>query len=241
MSKRDPRGRPSADRTSLYDEITGKILAELEAGRLPWVQPWDGSKLESGLPRNAGTGRRYSGINVLILWTVFERGFGTQGWLTYRQAQALGGNVRKGEAGATICYAHRFTPKDRDQQPITEPGDEHRRQVADAARLREHLPSHFLLIGEGPLLRGGILRRRRKHEQTEQSGASHGVSSFWLFYESYAGAGERGRGGTKAVPGRREKAGFAPRSPTRKSIWEERPGLLPGPLLNPTCGGPSSP
>ena len=29
MSKRDPRGRPSADRTSLYDEITGKILAEL--------------------------------------------------------------------------------------------------------------------------------------------------------------------------------------------------------------------
>lgn len=40
MSKLDPRGRPNADRTSLYDEITGKILAELEAGLLPWVQPW---------------------------------------------------------------------------------------------------------------------------------------------------------------------------------------------------------
>jgi antirestriction protein ArdC len=48
------------------------------------------------MPCNAGTGRRYSGINVLILWaTVMERGFSSQRWLTYRQAQALGGNVRK--------------------------------------------------------------------------------------------------------------------------------------------------
>jgi antirestriction protein ArdC len=72
---------------TLYAEVTERIIAELEAGRLPWVQPWDGSKLESGLPRNAGTGRRYSGINVLILWAiVFERGFSGQGWLTYKQA-----------------------------------------------------------------------------------------------------------------------------------------------------------
>jgi len=74
---------------TLYAEVTDRIIAELEAGRLPWVQPWDGSQLDSGLPRNAGTGRRYSGINVLILWaTVFERGFSGQGWLTYKQAGA---------------------------------------------------------------------------------------------------------------------------------------------------------
>lgn len=115
----------------LYAQVTDRIIAELEGGRLPWVQPWDGSKLESGLPRNAGTGRSYSGINVLILWaTVFERGFGTQGWLTFKQAQALGGSVRKGETGTTICYADRFTPKDREDQTITEASDEHRRQVA---------------------------------------------------------------------------------------------------------------
>lgn len=65
---------------TLYAEVTDRIIAQLEAGRVPWVQPWDGADLESGLPRNAGTGRRYSGINVLILWaTVFEHGFGTQG------------------------------------------------------------------------------------------------------------------------------------------------------------------
>ena len=68
---------------TLYAEVTDRIIAQLEAGRVPWLQPWDRSKLESGLPRNAGTGRRYSGINVLILWsTVSERGFGTQGWLS---------------------------------------------------------------------------------------------------------------------------------------------------------------
>ena len=32
--------RPATERVSLYDEITTKIIAELEAGRLPWVQPW---------------------------------------------------------------------------------------------------------------------------------------------------------------------------------------------------------
>ena len=102
---------------TLYAEVTNRIVAELEAGRVPWVQPWDGAKVDVGMPRNAGTGRRYSGINVLILWArLFERGFASQGWLTYRQAQALGGNVRKGEAGTTVCYADRFTPKSEDGQ-----------------------------------------------------------------------------------------------------------------------------
>jgi len=40
MSRHAVRARSGSKRTSLYDEITGKILAELEAGRLPWVQPW---------------------------------------------------------------------------------------------------------------------------------------------------------------------------------------------------------
>jgi antirestriction protein ArdC len=61
---------------------------------------------------------------------VFERGFGGQGWLTYKQAQALGGSVRKGETGTTICYADRFTPKDEHDKPVTQASDAHRRQVA---------------------------------------------------------------------------------------------------------------
>jgi Antirestriction protein len=83
--------------SSLYSEVTDRIVAQIEEGTLPWVRPWDNGKAALGLPRNAGTGRRYSGINVLILWhRLFEQGYGSQRWLTYRQAQALGGNVPKG-------------------------------------------------------------------------------------------------------------------------------------------------
>src|SRR3546814_16159543 len=65
------------------------------------------------MPQNASTERRYSGINVLILWgAVIERGFTGQSWLTFRQALGLGGNVRKGERGTTVVYADRFTPDD---------------------------------------------------------------------------------------------------------------------------------
>lgn len=114
---------------TLYSEVTNRIIAQLEEGTLPWVRPWDNGKAALGLPRNGGTGRRYSGINVLILWhRLFEQGYGSQRWLTYRQAQALGGNVRKGEQGTTVCYADRFTPKDQDHVPPGPDGEP--RQIA---------------------------------------------------------------------------------------------------------------
>jgi antirestriction protein ArdC len=103
------------DRSSLYDEITSRIIAELEAGRLPWVQPWGtaGVSAPLGIPKNAATGRHYSGINVLILWSaVVQHGYAVQSWLTFRQAVGLGGNVRKGEHGTTVVYADRFVPDD---------------------------------------------------------------------------------------------------------------------------------
>jgi antirestriction protein ArdC len=65
------------------------------------------------MPKNASTGRQYSGINVLILWgAVIECGYTGQSWLTFRQALSLGGHVRKGERGTTVVYADRFVPKD---------------------------------------------------------------------------------------------------------------------------------
>jgi antirestriction protein ArdC len=109
------RTQAPKDRSTLYEEITNKIIAEFEAGRLPWVQPWGTSGVQAplGLPKNAATGRAYSGINVLILWAaVVERDFPVQSWLTFKQAVALGGHVRKGERGTTVVYADRFIPDD---------------------------------------------------------------------------------------------------------------------------------
>ena len=115
MSKHTARLRGGNDHASLYSEITNKIIAELEAGRIPWVQPWGTAAIKAPLamPRNAATRRGYSGINVLILWgAVIEHGFSGQSWLTFRQALGLGGHIRKGERGTTVVYADRFTPHD---------------------------------------------------------------------------------------------------------------------------------
>ncbi|MDO7843584.1 ArdC family protein [Sphingomonas immobilis] len=100
-------------RGDLYDTVTRRVVADLEAGRVPWVQPWGRvGGAAAGLPRNAATDRPYSGINILLLWgAVIEHGYPSQGWLTFRQALAAGGAVRKGEHGTTVVYADRFTPE----------------------------------------------------------------------------------------------------------------------------------
>jgi antirestriction protein ArdC len=112
---REPADRPKgALKASLYEEITARIIADLETGIFPWAQPWGAGPGNAalGLPRNAATGKFYSGINVLILWgRLFDKGFTAQSWLTFRQALSLGGRVRKDEHGVSVCYADKFIPK----------------------------------------------------------------------------------------------------------------------------------
>jgi antirestriction protein ArdC len=149
--------REAGGRTSLYAAVTQKVIAELEQGRMPWVQPWEARGGGCDLPRNAGTGRAYSGINILILWHEgMERGWSSQRWLTYRQAQALGGHVRKGEQGTCVCYADRFTPKDEAERAAS--ADEEARSFAFLKRFTvfniaqvEGLPE---ALSEAPALPG---------------------------------------------------------------------------------------
>jgi antirestriction protein ArdC len=121
--------RDEERRGSLYAEVTARVIAELEQGRLPWVQPWDDAACGCSMPENGATGRRYSGINVLILWSaLIERGYRSQRWLTFRQALRLGGNVRRGEKGTVVCYADRFTPRAEEERARDE--DRDARQIA---------------------------------------------------------------------------------------------------------------
>lgn len=108
------RRKAGKQRSDLYQEVTDKIIAELEVGSFPWVQPWSlgQTALACGLPKNAHTGNTYSGINILLLWaSALETERTTQTWLTYRQAQEMGGHVRKGERGSMVVYANTFIPK----------------------------------------------------------------------------------------------------------------------------------
>jgi antirestriction protein ArdC len=111
---------------TLYREVTGRIIAELEAGIVPWVQPWGSSEGGAGLglPRNARTGKTYTGINILLLWNaVIKGGYGAQSWLTFKQALELGGCVRKGERGWAVCFADSFVPKSEKERARQDGGD----------------------------------------------------------------------------------------------------------------------
>src|SRR5271163_775235 len=102
------------DRTNVYQDITNAIIADLERGCVPWAQPWDAAAgaVPFTIPHNASTLRPYSGINILTLWSaVAKRKFTGHNLLTFRQALAVGGNVRKGARGVTVVYADRFTPE----------------------------------------------------------------------------------------------------------------------------------
>lgn len=89
----------------VYQEITDQIVSALETGTAPWVKPW----ASCGAPRNAITGREYSGINtVLLAMTPFASSL----WLTFKQAKDVGGNVRKGEHGTRIVFFKPFKVKD---------------------------------------------------------------------------------------------------------------------------------
>ncbi|RVG42414.1 ArdC family protein [Sinorhizobium meliloti] len=97
-----------------YQRITGTIIEQLEAGTKPWIRPWRGNSRGSLVPRRA-TGEAYRGINVLMLWLASElAGYEENTWMTYRQAQDLGGQVRKGEKGSLVVKYGTFTPKERE-------------------------------------------------------------------------------------------------------------------------------
>lgn len=95
----------SEARTDTYQRITDTIVEALEAGTRPWMKPWSAKNIGGSFPRPVrSTGEPYRGINVLLLWIASAANdFQFDRFMTYKQAQELGGQVRKGEKGTTIC------------------------------------------------------------------------------------------------------------------------------------------
>lgn len=92
-SRRPHRGgstsRPSRD---LYQEVTDAMIAALERGTVPWAAG-------DGLQRNLVSSRPYRGSNQFVLSL---RDFDSPWWLSFRQARALGGSVRRAERSAPV-------------------------------------------------------------------------------------------------------------------------------------------
>ncbi|MFE3836464.1 ArdC family protein [Pseudogemmobacter sonorensis] len=98
-------------KTDVYQKVTDKIVADLEQGQLTWIKPWSNGNLEGRITRPLRhNGTPYNGINVLMLWAAsVEAGFTASHWMTFQQAKALGGHVRKGERGSLVVYANTIT------------------------------------------------------------------------------------------------------------------------------------
>lgn len=176
---------------SLYEEVTASIIAQLEEGVFPWVRPWSKAAATPGLPRNAVTGRAYSGINVLILWgAVIEGGYPSQDWLTFRQALAAGGCVRKGERGRTVFYADRFVPKgEREGSESSERGEE-ARGIAFLKRFTVFNVAQCEGLPEGLVTAPAPLPERELHDSAEAliaaTGADFRIGGAEAFYSPCA-------------------------------------------------------
>jgi antirestriction protein ArdC len=96
-------------RLDVYARVTEKIISSLEAGTRPWLKPWSAPQGErSGIMPLRGNGTPYRGINILLLWgEAMDKGYICNTWMTYKQAEERGAQVRKGEKGAMVVYADR--------------------------------------------------------------------------------------------------------------------------------------
>jgi antirestriction protein ArdC len=84
--------------TSAYQTITARIVEALKRGVVPWRKPWRG---RDQLPCNAVSKRPYHGVNLLLLSLA---PFTDHRWMTLRQANELGGRIRRGERSSIAVF-----------------------------------------------------------------------------------------------------------------------------------------
>ena len=106
----------------VYAIVTEKIINLLESGVVPWRRPWT----STGLPRNLVTKKAYRGINYFLL---SASKFVSPFWLTMRQANELGGSIRKGEESTIVTFWKIDDAKqDETEELDAEPKDEKSRR-----------------------------------------------------------------------------------------------------------------
>lgn len=89
---------------SAYEQATETLLAQLEAGTIPWRKPW----VSAGLPRNLKSQKEYRGMNVILLAIQNQA---SPYWLTFNQAKDMGGSIKKGEHGTHIMFWSTYNKK----------------------------------------------------------------------------------------------------------------------------------
>ena len=145
----------TSPREDVYSRVTARIIADMEQGTRPWLKPWSVEHTAGRITRPLrANGTPYRGMNVLLLWgEAVDRGYVAPIWMTYKQAQETGAQVRKGERGATVVYANRFTTTETDEH-----GQEAEREIPFLKAYTvfnveqiDGLPAHFYAQPTTPL------------------------------------------------------------------------------------------
>ncbi len=85
-------------KNDVYQVVTDRIIQLLEAGTVPWHQPWKGG---NQWPQNLISKKTYRGINLFLLNAA---SYVSPFWLTFKQVQTLGGSVKKGEHSFPVVF-----------------------------------------------------------------------------------------------------------------------------------------
>jgi len=98
----------------LYTEVTNQIVAMLDQGVVPWRSPILG-RSSAGHPKNLESTKPYRGVNVFLLaFSAFAKGYGSSYWLTFNQAKAKGGTIKKGEKSSMVVFWKQYETTDKD-------------------------------------------------------------------------------------------------------------------------------
>jgi antirestriction protein ArdC len=117
----DSNGKNEVQSTkTAVDKVLSVMLDALKKGEVPWRKPFTDDPRLAGaaLPRNPKTKHIYTGTNRLVLNFVAQmNGYEDGRWLTYKQAEGLGGQVRRGEKGTFILVPSIIPIKGKDGKP----------------------------------------------------------------------------------------------------------------------------
>ncbi len=89
------------EKKPFHEKVAENLIEQLQKGTAPWQRPWQPGEPGAFLPINPTSGKRYKGINAIHL---MSQDRDDQRWMTYKQAAALGAQVRKGEKGTQVQY-----------------------------------------------------------------------------------------------------------------------------------------
>lgn len=106
------KAKKTYQRQDVYQKVTDQIIEQMEKAQSGGGRLWSHQADVTQNPINATTGKHYNGINTVLLWFA-QQEHTTNGWLTFKQGQTLGGKVRKGEKGRTIVI---YKPWEREQE-----------------------------------------------------------------------------------------------------------------------------